>query len=467
MKIDASQLWEDSLKSLSEAISSPNYDTWLKGTIGLSFQKSSLIVGTRSEFVNEWLERRLKPLILKTIAEISGESLDIVFKTIPQENENKLEAVALKPVDTTNIHAKKSARSGEKEKKEHELKKEKMPLHKNYTFERFVVGAANRLAFAASQSVSAQPGNEFNPLFLYGGPGLGKTHLLHAIGHAATTKGLNIAYLSAEQFTNQLISSIQKRTQNKFRNIYRKTDILLIDDVQFIAGKEQTQEEFFHTFNELYEAGKQIVISSDKNPSQINHLEERLRTRFEWGMIADLQVPDVETRTAILQEKAKEHQIHLDNNILYKIAHMCINNVRELEGSLTRLVAVSKLTGEDISEQLVESTLRHLQKTTLFSPPSIDLIIDVICEYYNLKNIDLFSTNREKRFAYPRQIAMYLLREIGNISLVQIGRSLGNRDHSTIHHGWRKMDKGMSIDKEIGRDISNLKELIERKRNIA
>ncbi|MDG1989999.1 MAG: chromosomal replication initiator protein DnaA [Dehalococcoidia bacterium] len=462
MKIDASKLWESVLKELAENISRPNYDTWLRGTIGLSFQGSTLIVGTRSEFVNEWLERRLKPLILKLLAEAAEEPVDVNFKTIPQNQENEDTTLALNPVENT---AKSNRKNQPSYKKDENAAK--LTLHKNYIFESFVVGSSNRLAFAAAQSTSTNPGREFNPLFLYGGSGLGKTHLLHAIGHAGVKKGLNVVYLSAEQFTNRLIASIQKRSQKNFRNIYRKTDILLVDDIQFIAGKEQTQEEFFHTFNELYEAGKQIVISSDKSPNQIKHLEDRLRSRFEWGMLADLQVPNIETRVAILQEKSKNHQITLDNDILYKIADKCKNNVRELEGSLTRLLAVSRLTGKEINDSLVENTLKHLQTPDLYSPPSIDLIVGVVCDYYKLENADLLSNNREKQYAYPRQMAMYLLREVANISLVEIGKSLGNRDHSTVHHGWRKMDKGQTVDQEIKRDVSNLKELIDRKRRVA
>ena len=464
MKLDASNLWQQVLEDLAENISKPNYDTWLKDTIGISFQGSTLIIGTRSEFVNEWLERRLKPLILKLVAKRAEEPLDIEFKTVSIQKEEINEKVfALQPQ-----YEKSPQKNHTEEKEQQTWAANKVNLRKNYIFNNFIVGPSNRLAFAASQSASNNPGKEFNPLFLYGGAGLGKTHLLHAIGHSCIEQGLNVVYLSAEQFTNRLIASIQKRNQRNFRNIYRKADVLLVDDIQFIAGKEQTQEEFFHTFNELYEAGKQIVISSDKSPNKIKHLEERLQSRFEWGMIADLQVPNIETRMAILKEKIKIHQIKIESAVLYKIADICTNNVRELEGSLTRLLAASRLTGEDINISLVEDTLRHLQTTeNLYSPPSIDLIVGVVCEYYQLQNTDLLSNNREKQYAYPRQMAMYLLREVANISLVEIGRSLGNRDHSTVHHGWRKMDKGQIIDEEIKRDVFNLKELIDRKRKTA
>ena len=464
MKLDASNLWQEVLEDLAENISKPNFDTWLKDTIGISFQGSTLLIGTRSEFVNEWLERRLKPLILKLVAKHADEPLDIEFKTVSIKKDDLGDSVfTLQPQyekQTKNVFA--------EEEREKKWSSSGANLRKNYIFNNFIVGPSNRLAFAAAQSTSSNPGKEFNPLFLYGGAGLGKTHLLHAIGHSCIEQGLNVVYLSAEQFTNRLIASIQKRNQRNFRNIYRKADVLLVDDIQFIAGKEQTQEEFFHTFNELYEAGKQIVISSDKSPNKIKHLEERLRSRFEWGMIADLQVPNIETRMAILKEKIKIHQVKIESAVLYKIADICTNNVRELEGSLTRLLAASRLTGEEINVALVEDTLRHLQTTeNLYSPPSAELIVEVVCEYYKLKDSDLLSNNREKQYAYPRQMAMYLLREVANISLVEIGRSLGNRDHSTVHHGWRKMDKGQVIDEEIKRDVSNLKELINRKRKTA
>ena len=337
-----------------------------------------------------------------------------------------------------------------------------------YTFETFVQGPSNRFAHAAAMAVAeAQPSKAYNPLFIYGGVGLGKTHLLHAVGHALLEQGMHVVYLSAEAFTNQLITAIQQRKMDEFRARYRSADALLMDDVQFIAGKEQTQEEFFYTFNELYEAGKQIVITSDKSPALIQHLEERLRTRFEWGMIADLQAPDMETRIAILRHKAAEQHIRVRDDVLQVIAARFKNNIRELEGSLTRVVAYSRLTGEPLSPELVHSALASLEPTEPRLPPSPELIMDIVCRYFDIDRDGLLSKSREKRVAYPRQVAMYLMRELAHRSLVEIGDALGGRDHSTVHHGWRKMERSLAVDPETKRDIGSLREMIESSRRIA
>ncbi len=297
--------------------------------------------------------------------------------------------------------------------------------------------------------------------------GLGKTHLLQAIGHRTMEEGRRVIYLSAEQFTNQLITAIQQRKQEEFRSRYRSADLLLIDDIQFIAGKEQTQQEFFHTFNELYEDGKQIVITSDKSPALITQLEERLRTRFEWGMIADIQAPDMETRVAILRAKAEEQHARVPDEVLHLIASRYTNNIRELEGSLTRVLAYARLTEDPLDLELVQAALASLQPEEPRLPPSPELIMDVVCRYFSLDREALLSKSREKRVAYPRQLAMYLMRELAQRSLVEIGVALGGRDHSTVHHGWRKMERSLVIDPETKRDVASLREMVERARQIA
>jgi chromosomal replication initiator protein len=279
--------------------------------------------------------------------------------------------------------------------------------------------------------------------------------------------GMKVINISAEQFTNQLITAIGQRRQEEFRQRYRSADVLLIDDIQFIAGKEGTQEEFFHTFNDLYEDGRQIVITSDKGPALIQHLEERLRTRFEWGMIADIQAPDMETRVAILRAKAAEANTRVPDEVLHVIAARYTNNIRELEGSLTRILAYSRLTGEPLSPELVHSALASLQPEEPRLPPSPALIMDVVCRYFGIDRDALLSKSREKRVAYPRQLAMYLMRELAQRSLVEIGISLGGRDHSTVHHGWRKMERSLVVDPETKRDVASLRELIERSRQVA
>ncbi len=458
MYTDAGALWRETLTVLSQHLSRANYETWLAGTEGLRFEDSRLIVGTRSEFVTEWLKKRLRPLILRTIADLAEEPLDIGFEPLPSAEQPPAEALRAPDFGAGGTPSV-------------EASAEPLPpsprLRKRYSFERFISGPGTRLAVAAAESVARDPGHLYNPLFLYGAAGLGKTHLLHAIGHQLAERGYRATYISAEQFTNQLITSIQERTQGSFRHRYRSATALLVDDIQFIAGKEQTQEEFFHTFNELYEAGRQIVISCDQGPSSIPQLEERLRTRFQWGMTADLQPPDVETRIAILRSKTADHDMSVPDDVLELIAARFTTNIRELEGSLTRVIAYSRLTGEPLSPSLMQSALAALESSATRLPPSPSVIIRAVCRYFELDERQLLSRSREKRIAYPRQIAMYLIRELAHRSLVEIGNTLGGRDHSTIHHGWQKMDRALHIDPETKRDVSSIRELIEQSRRSA
>ena len=286
-------------------------------------------------------------------------------------------------------------------------------------------------------------------------------------GNKLIDTGKRLIYISAEQFTNELITSIQQRKQEEFRQRYRTADALLIDDIQFVGGKEATQEELFHTFNNLYEASRQIVITSDKSPALIPELEERLRSRFEWGMTADIQAPDIETRVAILHSKAEEQNVRLDDDVLHVIARRFTNNIRELEGSLTRVLAYARLLGEVVTPTLVQSALASLEPSEPRLPPSPDVIIEVVCRYFEIDREALLSKSREKRVAYPRQLAMYLMRELAHRSLVEIGTTLGGRDHSTVHHGWRKMERSLQVDPETKRDVATLRELIERARSVA
>jgi chromosomal replication initiator protein len=446
---DPIELWQQTLRQLAQHVSRANYDTWLDSTEGLRFTDNTLVVGTRSEFVTEWIQKRLRPLIVRTLTELAGQPIDIRFEPLRALNEEPtpaLQGFAAEPVGPVLPRPR---------------------LRERYTFDHFIVGPGNRLAFAAAEGVAGDPGTLYNPLFLYGAAGLGKTHLLQAIGHRATEDGRRVIYLSAEQFTNQLIQAIQQRKQEEFRSRYRSADLLLMDDIQFIAGKEQTQQEFFHTFNELYEDGKQIVITSDKSPALIPQLEERLRTRFEWGMIADISAPDMETRIAILRAKAEEQHARVPDEVVHLIASRYTNNIRELEGSLTRVLAYARLTDDALSLELVQAALASLQPEEPRLPPSPDLIMDVVCRYFSIDREALLSKSREKRFAYPRQISMFLMRELAQRSLVEIGLALGGRDHSTVHHGWRKMERSIGVDPETRRDISSLRELIERARQVA
>ena len=451
MDRDPNTLWQDALRHLAQHVSRANYTTWLEGTEGVRLENDTMVVGTRSEFVTEWLQRRLRPLIVRTLTDLVGDPVEVVFEPLRSEDHT---AQALRAA-TESVTAEPRAASP------------RPRLRERYTFETFVVGPGNRLAAAAAQGAANAPGRLYNPLFFYGDAGLGKTHLLHAIGHAALDQGLRVIYTSAEQFTNQLITAIQQRTQEDFRQRYRSVDVLLIDDIQFIAGKEQTQTEFFHTFNDLHQSGRQIVITSDKSPALMSHLEDRLRTRFEWGMIADIQAPDMETRIAILRMKAQEQHAQVPDDVVSLIAARFTSNIRELEGSLTRVLAYSRLTSEPLTPDLVQSALASLEPSEPRLPPSPELIVDVVCRYFVLEREALLSKSREKRVAYPRQLAMYLMRELAHRSLVEIGQSLGGRDHSTVHHGWRKMERSLAIDPETKRDIASLREMIEQSRRSA
>ncbi len=449
MQQDPAQLWQSALRYLRQHVSEANYQTWLADTEGVRLDGSTLIIGTRSEFVTEWLQQRLRPLMVRTLTDIADRPMEVAFEPLQA------------PADDTPL----LQRSGAAEPVGPVYPRPR--LHTRYVFDTFIVGPGNRLAFAAAEGVADSPGTLHNPLFLYGAVGLGKTHLLQGIGHRLVRSGRQIMYISAEQFTNDLVTAIQQRTQEEFRARYRSADALLIDDIQFVGGKEATQEELFHTFNSLYESECQIVIASDKSPVLIPDLEERLKSRFEWGMIADIQAPDLETRVAILRSKAEEQRVRVNDDALHVIARRFTSNIRELEGSLTRVVAYARLTGEPIEPALVQSALASLDPTEPRLPPSPEAILDVVCRYFEIDREALLSKSREKRVAYPRQLAMYLMRELAHRSLAEIGQTLGGRDHSTVHHGWSKMERSVQVDPETKRDIGTLRELVERAREVA
>ena len=318
-------------------------------------------------------------------------------------------------------------------------------LNPKYTFDTFVVGSGNRFAHAASLAVAEAPAQAYNPLFIYGGVGLGKTHLMHAIGHFILQQDptKRILYIPGEQFTTELISAIQQNRNIQFRNRFRNVDVLMVDDIQFIAGKESTQEEFFHTFNALHNAGKQIILTSDRPPQEIARLEERLKSRFAWGLLADIKKPDFETRVAILRRKAAIEHIKVDNDILETIASNIDSNIRELEGSLTRLVAYANLTKKELSPALCNEALRDLFSTTARKEVTPQLIMQTVADYYSITVDDLTCHSRRREITVPRQIAMYLTREMTNLSLPQIGTVFGNRDHTTVLHGCDKVAAGL------------------------
>ncbi|AST93934.1 chromosomal replication initiation protein DnaA [Sutcliffiella cohnii] len=436
-------LWSKALQEIQKKISKPSFDTWLKATKAHSLQGDNLIITAPNEFARDWLESRYSALIGEIISEITGEVLTIKF-IIPQNQvEEDLNMVA----------------PPRKVKKDEELTEfPQNMLNPKYTFDTFVIGSGNRFAHAASLAVAEAPAKAYNPLFIYGGVGLGKTHLMHAIGHYVVehNPAAKVVYLSSEKFTNEFINSIRDNKAVEFRNKYRNVDVLLIDDIQFLAGKEQTQEEFFHTFNTLHEESKQIIISSDRPPKEIPTLEDRLRSRFEWGLITDITPPDLETRIAILRKKAKAEGLDIPNEVMLYIANQIDSNIRELEGALIRVVAYSSLINKDINADLAAEALKDIIPS---SKPKVLTILDIqkiVGEEFNIKLEDFKAKKRTKSVAYPRQIAMYLARELTDYSLPKIGDEFGGRDHTTVIHAHEKISKLLQSDTQLQKQLESI-----------
>jgi len=438
------ELWVATLEKIEEKISKPSFDTWLKNTKAEALEKDTLVVSAPNEFARDWLENQYTDLISDIIGEITGSRLKTKF-IIPDITP---EVEELKPIpkvkDTANDFP-------------------KTMLNPKYTFDTFVIGAGNRFAHAASLAVAEAPAKAYNPLFIYGGVGLGKTHLMHAIGHYVLEHNpkAKVVYITSEKFTNEFIDGIMDNKTTSFRNKYRNVDVLLIDDIQFIAGKESTQEEFFHTFNTLHEESKQIIISSDRPPKEIPTLEDRLRSRFEWGLITDITPPDLETRIAILNKKAKADGLDIPNEVMLYIANQIDTNIRELEGALIRVVAYSSLVNKDIDASLAADALKDIIPSNKPKVVTILGIQEAVGEKYNVKLEDFAAKKRTKSIAFPRQIAMYLSREMTDFSLPKIGEEFGGRDHTTVIHAHEKISKLLEKDSDFNRDIEDLKETIK------
>jgi chromosomal replication initiator protein len=441
-------LWDKALSIIEKKISKPSFETWLKSTKAHSLKGDTFIITVPNDFARDWLEGRYVNLISGVLYEITGEELSIKF-IIPQNQEEE-EYTA-------------SAPQKKRPKIEEPVELFQNMLIPKYTFDTFVIGSGNRFAHAASLAVAEAPAKAYNPLFIYGGVGLGKTHLMHAIGHYVLEHNpqAKVVYLSSEKFTNEFINSIRDNKAGDFRNKYRNVDILLIDDIQFLAGKEQTQEEFFHTFNALHEESKQIVISSDRPPKEIPTLEDRLRSRFEWGLITDITPPDLETRIAILRKKAKADGLDIPNEVMLYIANQIDSNIRELEGALIRVVAYSSLINKDINADLAAEALKDIIPS---SKPRVITIHDIqktVGEEYNVKLEDFKAKKRTKSVAFPRQIAMYLSRELTDFSLPKIGEEFGGRDHTTVIHAHEKISKMLQIDTQLEKKIVEIQNLLK------
>ncbi|MBI4302373.1 MAG: chromosomal replication initiator protein DnaA [Chloroflexi bacterium] len=409
-------IWQATLGQLQLMVTRPNYDTWLKDTVPLGYENNVFVVGAATTFATEYLEKRLKSLIKKSLTSVMGQPTEV--RIILSSGDGRLrEDKGKSPYPSPRLNPK-------------------------YTFDAFIVGSCNRLVYAAAWAVTEKPGVNYNPLFIYGASGLGKTHILHAIGHRALAQGLRVIYVSSEQFTNEFIQAIREKKNEEFRGKYRSADFLLIDDIHFIAGKEQTQEEFFHTFNELHSAHHQIALTSDRTPKALPILEERLRSRFEWGLIADLQPPDWETRLAILHAKAEEQKMALPGEVMELIARRFQSNIRQLEGAINRVIAFARLTRTPLTLETASRALEDIggprSQRKVSSPAKI---IDAVAEHFGLDPEDLKGKQRRQPLAHARHIAMYLLREEGQLSLSAIGDELGGRDHSTVLHGCDKISQ--------------------------
>jgi chromosomal replication initiator protein len=462
--MDAKQVWRAALGELQVSLSPANYETWLRDTQLVDVDDQRFKIAVPNGFAKDWLETRYRSLISQTLARIVGYSVQVEFAVqgtdgvpagaaVSDESPAPAPAAGSAQAATSQVRLEPTRVGGEGGTTN---------INPRYTFANFIVGSANRLAHAASLSVAERPGHAYNPLFLYGGVGLGKTHLMHAIGNQVIAKfpRKRVVYATSEKFTNEFITSIQQGKIDEFRARYRRIDLLLIDDIQFIADKERTQEEFFHTFNAIHEDGKQIVLSSDRPPKAILTLEERLRSRFEWGLIADLTAPDLETRIAILRAKSEEGAVPITSDVIEFIARKVVSNIRELEGALNRIVAYASMGAMPISIELAQAVLSNVLYNPKKRQVTPERIAMAVADYYGVQMEALRGQKRDKAIVMPRQVAMFLMRAETDVSLLRIGAELGGRDHSTVLHACDKITRESAINDELRREIAAVRELI-------
>jgi len=442
----AQEIWDAALGELQIQVSKPNYRTWLEKTVGFSYQDNQFVVSVPNSFVAEYLGKNQYSLIEKTLVGItSSPDVKVTFQVDGRyQNSSGARSAEWKNLPATQTYFPK--------------------FKPNYVFDSFLVGSCNRLAYAAAQGVAQNPGYCYNPLFIYGGVGLGKTHLLHAIGHVALANHIEVICVSAEQFTNEFINAVRERKTDEFRNKYRSIGMLLVDDIHFLSGKEQTAESFFHTFNDLHNANRQIVITSDLPPKSMPFFEERLRSRFEWGLIVDIQPPEFETRLAILQAKAKQREINITLDVLELIAEQIQQNIRELEGSLNRVVAYAKLFRASPTIELATQALKDIagkEPEGAFTMPS--MVIEAVADSFQLAPVDLKGSKRDKETTLARRVAMYLIRQETNCSLAQIGQELGGRDPSAITNACKKIASDIGDNPYLSRKILDIQKRINPK----
>ncbi len=448
-------VWEQVLGIVRSELNTPTFKTWFEHTAPLDLTDSSMVVAVQNDFAKDWLESRYSGLLSSALKEVTGASLSPEFIVSPDSISVDSPPSSLASTESVTEESPPQAR-------------EIREFNPKYTFDSFVIGASNRFAHAAALAVAESPGRAYNPLFIYGGVGLGKTHLLQAIGRYVHLgyPHMKVKYVSTEQFTNDFINSIgdkNKRRIEGFRRQYRTNDVLLVDDIQFLKGKEGTQEEFFHTFNALQQAGKQVVLSSDRPPKDIATLEDRLRSRFEMGLITDIQPPDLETRIAILRRKVEAENLDVPPEVLSFVAGRVSSNIRELEGALIRVVAYSSLTRHPVDLDLAKEVLKDIFPEKSSRRISIAMIQKEVCDYYSINHQELVGAKRSQSIVYPRQIAMYLARELTDLSLPSIGNEFGGRDHTTVMHANSKITKMMKAERDVYNEVQALTERIKQK----
>ncbi|MBU4421880.1 chromosomal replication initiator protein DnaA [Candidatus Parcubacteria bacterium] len=446
------ELWQSALGELELTLSKANFTTWFKNTSISSFEKNNIIIAVPNAFTKSWLEQKYNEEIKKTLQKLTGQPLlGLIYKVEPRYSLNTniviIKDSQINPSDTVVPEQKRDRLN-------------KFGLNPKYIFDTFIVGKSNELAHAACQAVAARPGKAYNPLFLYGGVGLGKTHLLHAVGHELLKKNpeTKILYLTCERFVTEYTNAIRLKKMKEFKDKYRGVDLLLVDDIQILTGKEGTQEEFFHTYNELHQSDRQIIVTCDKAPKEIPGLEERLRSRLEWGMVADISFPDLETRVAILQSKCQEKKYNMDRRILQYIAANIQSNIRELEGVLTKIIAYHQLRNAAPSFETIKNIVSGFAPNKTKKNITTKHLINTICDFYNLDTDELFGKTREQRVAWPRQVLMYLMREELNFSFPTIGKEVGGKDHTTVMHACSKIKKAMEGNVQLKQDLETLKQ---------
>lgn len=445
-KLQFRDIWKAALSEIEKQLSKPSYETWILSAEPVGLQQNTLILRVANDFNRNWLQNYYADLITESLGKVANQPLAVRF-VLPNEDFTPSEGDIEIPPDRTGEDSLTSS------------------LNPKYTFNSFVIGESNRFAHAASLAVAEAPARAYNPLFIYGGVGLGKTHLMHAIGHYVLEHypQLRVVYISCEKFTNDFINSIQYKRTDEFRNRYRNVDLLMVDDIQFLAGKEQTQEEFFHTFNALHQANKQIILSSDRPPREIATLEDRLRSRFEWGLITDIQQPDLETRAAILRKKSESENLKISNDVLLYLANRINSNIRELEGGLIRINAYASFSGRVINIDLVDEALKDVLPHRNKQITMEDIQVTV-AQHFGLRAEEMKSQKRTRAIAFPRQIAMYLCRKLTDHSLPKIGNEFGGRDHTTVIHACDKIEKEIGDSAELASTVKLLTEALKKRK---